>query len=185
MAIIVEGPDNSGKSTLCQLLHEKLCMPVLHAGGPNATNDVALKCCKEQQEFLLNNAILDRVTPISRQIYENRYGEPELQDHLKKMLRTPFTTLIYCRPPNEKLMDMSSHKVREGESGDHIHYVLENQHNFIELYDRLMAGVPHIAYDWTEGYNEEAFVKMIFKTQTQVGFLNSISIGASYAALRS
>lgn len=181
MGIIVEGPDNSGKTTLCNLLESKLHMPVFHAGGPVNTNDLALKLCKEQTQFLHHNVILDRITPISRQIYQNRFGDPDLIDHLKRMMAIPSCILIYCRPPNERLMDMKNHEIKAHDTPEHMAYVLENQHNFIEQYDRLMAGVPHIEYDWTEGFNEDAFVKMVFKTQIVPDYYRKVAIGGQNA----
>lgn len=177
MAIIIEGPDNSGKTTLCEQLSKKLMMPVFHAGGPPASNSLALKLCAEQTEFLYQNVILDRITPISRQIYENRFRDPELNDRLKAMLAVPYCTLIYCRPPNEKLMDMSNHEVKPHDTPEHLAYVLENHHNFIELYDRMMAGIPHVIYDWTEVTHFEIFAKEIYKTQIREGYNRKISIG--------
>lgn len=178
MSIIVEGPDNSGKTTLCQKLRDQLAMPIFHAGGPPATNDIALKLCHEQTEFLKHKVILDRITPISRQIYENRFNDPDLMDHLKNMLRVPFCVIIYCRPPNERLMDMASHEVKKHDTPEHLAYVLENHHNFIELYDRMMAGVPHLLYDWTDMQdNFEQFAKQVFKTQIREDYAKTISIG--------
>jgi len=177
MAIIVEGPDNSGKTTLCKLLSKELHMPVFHAGGPPASNDIALKLCREQMEFLSHNVILDRVTPISRQVYENRFADPDLTDHLKRMLNAPMCTVIYCRPPNERLMDMKNHQIKDHDTPEHMAYVLENLHNFIELYDRLMSGIPHIEYDWTADINIPVFIKMIYKTQILPGFYRKVAIG--------
>ena len=177
MAIIIEGPDNAGKTTLCNLLGTSLHMPIFHAGGPPSTNDTALRLCREQTDFLHNNTILDRITPISRQVYNNRYNDPEMVDHLKVMLKVPMCTLIYCRPPNERLMDMKNHEIKKHDTADHMANILEHHHNFIELYDRLMAGIPHIEYDWSMDINESAFIKMIFKTQITPTYFKSIAIG--------
>ena len=170
MAIIIEGPDNAGKSTLAQELGNLLKYPVFHAGGPPETNELAIKFCFQQIKLLDYAVILDRVTPISRQIYENRFSDPELTDFLKTMATNKNTIIIYCRPPNETLMDMDNHQIKDHDSSEHIAYVLENHHNFIELYDRLMNRTQHFLYDWTMDIDLSKLAKALYLTQIDPSF---------------
>lgn len=179
MGIIVEGADNSGKTTLVNDLSRRLMVPAFHAGGPPGSDAIALRLCAEQLTQCDSPCILDRVTPISRQIYENRMGDDNLNQYLKRMLDHKFAIVIYCRPPNEKLMDLSNHKVRPEESDEHIKYVTENQQHFIKSYDRLMSKIPHISYDWTKETDFDTLAKHLYMTQYTANYKHNITLSES------
>ena len=166
MAIIIEGPDNSGKTTLANRLSDKLKMPIFHAGGPPGSNELAERFCDKQYQLSKNPVILDRITPISRQVYENRFQEPSLMDWLVKFIEKPRNIVVYCRPPNENLMDFSTHEIKEHDTDDHIAYITENQQNFIELYDRIMVIIPCVIYNWAnEDISFDNFAEQLYFTQ--------------------
>jgi len=161
MAIILEGPDNAGKTTLSNLLSDKLKLPVFHSGGPPKNNSHAKVCCDLQNSLAHTNCVLDRITSISQQVYANRLNDPMLLDELEKLCNIPTNIIVYCRPSNEKLMDFSTHTVEEHDTEDHMAYVIENHQNIVSIYDRLMVSVPHLHYDWSSDINVDHFIKQL------------------------
>lgn len=150
MAIILEGFDNSGKSTLANFLSDKLKMPIYHPGGPPADEEAASEYIAEQLELASKSVIIDRVTSISRQCYEpDKLFNVELSNALKTLLNQPRAILVYCRPPDSVLHDWKGHETKDYDSTDHIEYIMENSNRIINNYDRLMTQVKHISFDWT------------------------------------
>lgn len=172
MAIILEGFDNSGKSTLASYLSEKLKMPIHHPGGPPKNDDEAFKCLDEQIKLAKEPIIIDRVTSISRQCYDkNKLFNVVLTDALKTLLNQPRAILVYCRPPTNVLHDWKGHETKDYDSTDHIEYIMDQADNIISNYDRLMAQVPHISHDWTsELDNLEWLSDRLLLTQHITGY---------------
>ncbi len=151
--IIVEGPDNSGKTTLCEGLANTLEIKVKHSGGP----------CKEESDFrnrmakimIDSNVIYDRVPAISEVIYQpvvraetDNWIFPIFKEYINRLLELD-PILIYCRPPNFVVMDLKDHKVKAHESVEHVDKVKENAFQIILAYDRLMSRLPCLTFDWT------------------------------------
>jgi|SaaInlV_100m_DNA_6_1039743.scaffolds.fasta_scaffold00336_29 hypothetical protein len=151
MAIILEGFDNSGKSTLANYLSEKLKMPIYHPGGPPKDDEAAFKCLLEQQQLASKPVIIDRVTSISRQCYEpDTLNSHELCVALDKLLSSKRVILVYCRPPNSVLHDWKGHETKDYDSTDHIEFIMDQADSIINNYDKLMTQFAHISYDWTQ-----------------------------------
>lgn len=69
-SIIVEGLDNTGKSTLCQYLSDHLKLPLFRAGPPPLNEDLIKVCCEYQLGWMYSRpCIFDRVTPVSTHCY--------------------------------------------------------------------------------------------------------------------
>lgn len=152
--IIIEGPDNSGKSTLASFLAYELGMQVYHAGGPPAS----IKEMNGRVQFILNNSdqfIFDRCPLISEPVYSilrpggNMFGD---SDELYKALRELKPVLIYCRPPDNIVLEVDSHKIKAHDSPSHIAKVTANMAMLVDRYDHIMQSEylpPHIRYDYT------------------------------------
>lgn len=152
--IIIEGPDNSGKSTLAAQLRRDTGLPVIQSSRPSPDlNFVQVyQHCLYQVAPKEKLAILDRVTAISESIYgpicrgESALGMYQ-RDALLDVWNRPYT-VIYCRPEDSVILD---NKGRDQMPG-----VLENHQAIIAAYDRLMDdlarfGTPHVSvYDWKD-----------------------------------
>jgi thymidylate kinase len=155
MRVVLEGPDNAGKTSLAQKLRMEVTdLTYYHPGGaPNG--EVAETDCLDGQAglfFELDRVIFDRVTCVSQQVYNpNALLDPVRQHYAEQMLKAPDLIVIYCRPPNEVLMDVANFKWRAEETEEHRQKIISRAHEFVERYDQVMQKVPCISYDWKSG----------------------------------
>ena len=138
-SIIIEGPNGAGKTTLANRLAGVLEMEVIHAGPSPGDSVEAMSACVDQIRSLQKCVIMDRVTPISRQVYEE--GEPWLDMMLKVMLRE--ADVIYCVGKGK-----FTHK--EYYPPGHYEKVVKGQMDIRERYVSIMATIPHTVYDFEE-----------------------------------
>ncbi len=152
MAIILEGPDAAGKSTLADCLVRQFGMEHLQSGGAPGTYQEVLRYCEMQLNACNNrNIVIDRVTPISHPIYNPFYrNHVVVMDFLTAMINHKDTVAVYCRPPTEALMRPEKHVWKDYDTEEHKQKVLRNQHDFILQYDKVFQQIPHITYDYTD-----------------------------------
>jgi len=152
--IIIEGPDNSGKSSLANTLSKHLGIIVHHSGGPPRTDTEIV----ERNEFTINTLqsknrmVFDRVPCISDQVYGPliRGYTVFSADHLVQLSQDLDHPIIYCRAPTRVLMEVEHGHVSHGhDTPEHLRGVMQNTKRIIENYDKLMAAIPHITYDYT------------------------------------
>lgn len=157
MFCVVEGPDNSGKSTLASFLARELKTHLVHSGGPG----------KDKIEFMArvnrltdypSPVIFDRFPVISEHVYAPVIRNTDTFDgtvhmhRLRLMARNPI--IIYCRPPMPILMDLKDHPVKsEHEDADHVARVVRNGLALVQRYDEVMTtDYPDaLHYDYTAG----------------------------------
>lgn len=161
--IILEGMDNSGKSTLAA----KFGLEIVHPGPAPMSYD-------EEQAFLesqLRDArlpiVMDRVTCISSQVYSGKLFDDRYMGFLNKMLDTPHCVLVYCRPPDKNVLDFDTHNVKTHDTPEHLARVKANASKYLESYDRLMYKLPHMLYDYT--CLNDKLIQQIVNTQFIVG----------------
>lgn len=164
--IILEGPDGSGKSTLAALIGHELNLPVHHFGPPPQTEGELTR----RVNFLFENHdkyVFDRIPLISELIYCVLRGKPCMlsEDSLLSyfnQLREAKPTLIYCRPPDELLMDVVQ---KEHDDDEHIGQVIKKQAQLISRYDELFEECPHlppfITYDFTTQEHDLLITKLL------------------------
>ena len=152
MALIIEGPDNAGKTTLAKQLSEVLRIPIHHPGGAPKGSEHELSCMVSQLELCSENIILDRVTCISQPIFNTHRHDavdnPLFGTFLRRMIDTPGCVIIYCRPDDKEVLNMFKHEVKPHDSPAHIQYIEENQASFVKSYDLVMSLLPHIKYNY-------------------------------------
>jgi hypothetical protein len=150
--IVLEGPDNSGKSTLARaLLDVAPSYHYYHPGGPPADE-------VEEDQFISNQILMahaktpilfDRITPVSQLVYAPR---PERQavrvGAVSEILNT--SVLVYCRPSTDCLMRFEKFTWREGESEAHKQLIIRNQLTYVQRYDQTMEGFSHVTYDFED-----------------------------------
>lgn len=155
--IIIEGMDNSGKTTLAEQIKkfggDKV--EVVHGGGPVEPGTEALRLT---QFLILANhprtIILDRCLLISEEVYgpilrggnalTKVYNEASLWNTLKAM--DPL--IIYCRPPDNRIFKtMKARKQMDG--------VDQQKKELLARYDKVMKflacafEIKVIPYDYT------------------------------------
>jgi thymidylate kinase len=148
--IILEGPDNGGKTTLGKVLSEALHIPVLHGGGPpnsKAEAEKRIKIIFDDKDTV----IYDRAIQISEGIYAPIFRGStyfNTRTALSKLQKKHNPIIIYCRPPTHRIIKLEEKDFRPGEEVDHIKRVKENQGKIIKAYDELFGEVPHIRYNY-------------------------------------
>ena len=148
--IIIEGPDNAGKSTLAKKLSDILGWEIQHSGGPcNSMDDVIERMDRVKSS---HKTIWDRVPCISEQIYG-----PILR-HVPYSARTtcgmmgyPFAdyVIIYCRPTIGILLNFQTHQVKSTDGEEHLKGIQSHAHDIIRAYDEEMIHYPYLLYDWS------------------------------------
>lgn len=164
--IVIEGPDNAGKSTLAKEIGLQY-----FSAGPAPKDSIELRSClTEQKSRASTPCIQDRLTCISQQVYSDAPESSVLQRYLDELIEQPFFVIVYCRPPQRVLMDLSNHKIKSYDTEQSLEKIVDNQHTYIERYDALMSSIPHVVYDWVE-YRDFAsgelgnFVRFLVNTQ--------------------
>lgn len=164
MLLILEGPDNAGKTTLAQTISKALKgkLTYFHPGGRPETITQELECIDEQMAYLKKgNVMLDRCTPISQQIY-NHDGVLTMirQEALQDMLKLG-VLIIYCRPSTDRLLRTQDLTWRDGETDEHKQKIIHNQHEYVHAYDMLMAQIPCIIYNFEDYEQAKTIVDKI------------------------
>lgn len=157
MIIILEGPDNAGKSTLANMLAKDLGIEVVHPGGPPANiADALIRCGEQAMIFQIGehvSFIYDRVTCISDQIYRGRSSYlvsfALFQQDLLNEVENGNAMLVYCRPPNRVVKDFSNHVTKSHETDAVVEHAKRNVDRIIFEYDELMNVLKPVVYDYT------------------------------------
>jgi len=156
MTVIVEGPDNSGKSTLTEELANALGTTVIHSGGPVLDQheaDIREKVLYERP----SNTLYDRIPLISEMIYGPiiRGVHFYTADSFKRFCLEKRPVVIYCRPPDKYLLDWSTHREGKFDTKHHTKSIKSNEGEIVEAYDQLffeeLVSLDRnpIIYNWT------------------------------------
>lgn len=151
MRLILEGPDNAGKTTLADTLRKLLPQHVyFHPGGRPADEKAEDACLKDQLWLMTSQdrLIMDRCTSISQQVYSPDPRRSAERGLALNDLITAGVIFVYCRPNTDWLMSFENFTWREGETEEFKQEIIAKQHVFIQRYDDLMQWVPHIHYDY-------------------------------------
>lgn len=168
MKLILEGPDNAGKTTLARKLSNNGLVAYKHPGGRPDDLKAEINCMIEQYNHLLHHQhiILDRITAISQQVYNpDKMHEVTREIALDSLLNLQ-PVVIYCRPSDDRLLRVQDLKWREGESDEHKEKIIRGQHTFVQRYDALMQTIPCITYDYDDTAHADIIVTKAIKAFT-------------------
>lgn len=159
MRIILEGPDNAGKTAFANRCKHTLGPRVdyFHPGGKPADIEAEGQCVEEQLYTLANSSaiIMDRCTPISQRVYNPDTELDKWRAHMWQRYFELRVLVIYCRPSTDHLLRVQDLTWREGETEEHKQKIIQNQHIFVQRYDALMQTIPNICYDWGDQSHAE------------------------------
>jgi hypothetical protein len=163
MSILLEGADNSGKTTLGkELLQLNAHLEYFHSGSAPLNEEHENLCLQQQFAMCAKpQMIIDRATCISQQVYKDgRLHENKLLMEVDKLLQIG-TLIVYCRPSTDKLMSFEKFTWRSEESETYKQHVIANQHKYIERYDQVMHKIPHLLYDYEDELSSGWLRKML------------------------
>lgn len=144
MAIVLEGMDNSGKSTLA----ERFGLDILHPGPRPRTWDEEVRCMEEQLKTARLPVVMDRITCVSSQVYKGKLFDKEYTKYLNLMINTHNCVFIYCRPPQKVVLDMRRHNPKSYDTPQHLADIEKNAKLYLDSYDKVFARVPHLMYNY-------------------------------------
>lgn len=132
--IILEGCDNSGKTTFAKELSQLTKVHYQHSVKPNDAAS-ALMDMMDSSLPKSKQVIRDRVSIISEMVYGPVVRDKSmLEGHHWNMidfvLNSPNNILIYCRPPKEDILNFGSREQMEG--------VIPNAEEILSRYDWIM-----------------------------------------------
>lgn len=134
MNIVLEGPDNSGKSTLARVLSEKLQRPIYASEGPEKYPGELIERIERYRG--LNNVIFDRHPCISDPIYGMfRSQRSSLAGGYEARFYAEQPLLIYCDPLDR---GMQGHVEKKHDTAEHIDLIMRHHHAILNMY-RLWA----------------------------------------------
>lgn len=146
MSIIIEGPDNSGKSTLAKALSDHLNLPIVHAGGPGTVEENEARLTNDFNN-MISKIIMDRSYIISETVYASAMGR-EMSFHPRPWFRTmkgiqdaqvTIPIIIFCDAHDEVLLDMKHHIVKPHETAQHARDMQSKAKTIISAYRHLYS----------------------------------------------
>lgn len=148
MIIVIEGPDNGGKTTLAAFLAKQLRAVYVKVERPRRAVDlVAYQSILEVARGYSGIVVSDRHVAISEPIYGTIIrGSHELGQNDINMCLGQLDVVVYCRPPMAAIMrTMDERPQMEG--------VIENTTQIVDAYDEFFAPSSRwplqLQYDFT------------------------------------
>lgn len=151
--IIIEGMDNSGKTTLCNHLKDRLDIPIYKGQIPKGRQGMIQ--FQMSAMYINQPMIYDRMRVVSEMVYgpiirnENMFAK-DGWFYINLLLKIR-PLIIYCRPKDEYIYKFGSREQMEG--------VIDNSQKLLERYDQIMSGMvklaerPILVYDWNNRDN--------------------------------
>jgi hypothetical protein len=159
--IVVEGPDNSGKSTLAERIANRFGIPIYESEGPPTPTEtidqrIARYAARDAKERL--PCVYARHPVVSQPIYS--YIKGNRGDLVDPRLINDFYAnnpiLIYCDPLERGL---GGHKVKEHDSPEFIADLNSKHLSVREAYRRWAA--VHAKIVWRIGDDEEQLMQLV------------------------
>lgn len=143
MQIILEGPDNAGKSTLAAHISDRLGIPIQHSGGPSKfpgeVNSRAFEFNCRRGTF-----IYDRHPCISQNIYVEALqngGELVEEQHVEALYNSQ-PLIIYCK----NVRGVEGHEQSEHSSAEYFEQVSASMERICDLYDAWAVEKATLVY---------------------------------------
>lgn len=140
MNIILEGPDNSGKSTLAAHIAHVLNWPTVHSTGP-ASSPAAFD--ERARAFLgRDQVIFDRHCIVSERIYGAVRGQVMIDPDLEDLFRLSSKIVVYCRSTDE----LEGHVIKPHDTQEHLSLIARQRRQILHLYDQWALSTAHIIH---------------------------------------
>lgn len=141
--IIIEGMDNSGKSTLARYIAERCGLRVQESEGPPRSPEEINERCRRYET--LQNTLLVRHPAVSNAIYGHfrPEGDPITAD-IREQFYGAGHLIIYCDPVDRDLDD--GHVVKDHDTPEHLAMLRAQKAEILELYRGWAVRHAHIVY---------------------------------------
>lgn len=139
MNIIIEGPDNSGKSTLARYIASHVPRPILFSEGPEKFPGEINDRIRRYERY--RNVIFDRHPCVSQPIYGKIRRNTEVEHELLLRFYDARPLFIYCRGRG-----LETHVVKDHDTPEHVEAVNRNHEWLCRQYDEWAVQHAHIWY---------------------------------------
>ena len=146
MNIILEGPDNCGKSTLANAISAATGWPIHPKEGRPENHFLLLEKLRRYEQ--LEGVIIDRHPIISGSVYRLMRGDPEFPDAYMDRFFAGQDLIIYCRC----LRSLEDHEPSPTDTPEHLHNIQVHQQRILDSYDNwaaIAANIIYTTYDQT------------------------------------
>jgi predicted HAD superfamily Cof-like phosphohydrolase len=140
MNIVLEGIDDTGKSTLATQLSWRYNMQIVRSEGPSQGPDEITERCKRYAS--MHNVIYDRHPCISEPIYGARHPENHPSQELIKQFYEQKPIFIYCEPTRPPVFEAKS----PCDTPEHLADVRNRYGEILEMYRRWAVKYAHYIY---------------------------------------
>lgn len=166
--VIITGMDNSGKTTLCNQLSERMGLAVIHSAGPELTPDEKRVWTLDQlarEKVTPNRVIYDRFMPLEEMVYGEvlrDHSDFHFGDIYLEMLAEINPTIIYTRPPRRIILEDNGREQMIG--------VREKGKKLLNAWDDLFfrmaaTGWRMWSHDWTAESLTDEDLEDIFRLE--------------------
>lgn len=139
MNIVLEGPDNSGKSTLASFLAAHIRRPIVASEGPDQYPGEINDRIRRYEYF--RGVIFDRHPCISQPIYGRYRSATEVDQRLIHRFMDSRPLFIYCRG-----RDLANHVEKKVDTPEHLASVKANHSMICRAYDEWAVQHAHLWY---------------------------------------
>ena len=156
MNIVLEGPDNAGKTTLANAIAEEIGWPIKPKEGKPDTFEQTLQ--KIRFYLSLDRLIIDRHPMITQLIYgQVLRDDPQPSRDLMERFLYQRPIIIYCRCLKLRL---KGHEASPTDTKEHLRLLDDKYEKIVDLYDEIMIRFASIIYtDWDQLPRVVAMVK--------------------------
>ena len=174
--ILIEGPDNSGKSTLALQLSKEFGFKLYDRphGPPKNADELVMRALQLALVQSKKNLIVDRHPLIGENVYgpilrgHNMWDEkPDyekiLGDDLVDKIHKGDVFIIYCRPPREVVLNLKTHQVKDYDTPSHLKALTKKSGEILDCYDENLRTFASHIYDYTEEDSLKNLIKKIRK----------------------
>lgn len=139
MNIVLEGPDNSGKSTLARYLNARTGRPIILSEGPEKHPGEINERIRRYEGF--RGVIFDRHPVVSQPIYGRFRSNTEVDRELVLRFYDSRPLFIYCRGRS-----LEGHVEKSHDTSEHMALVNLNHDAMCRHYDEWAKDHAHIWY---------------------------------------
>lgn len=142
MNIILEGPDNAGKTTLALALSKETGIPLKEKEGKPSTWPDMLQKLQDYEK--LDHMIIDRHPIISQSVYGMTVrDDPPIPESFLERFFQRDDLIIYCRCIADELTD---HEASPTDTPEHLVAIEERYQEVLNCYDNWAAICANIIY---------------------------------------
>jgi hypothetical protein len=146
VSIIIEGPDATGKSTLCRYVRDRLRLHMQIGEGPaRHAGDINERITRYLAQSRKHTIVYDRHPAVSQPIYGTIRQQRDNVPHAELLneFYARKNIFVYCR---SKMFNAHDHEVKAYDTPEHLSAVYNNYGVIVRMYDDWALEHANIIY---------------------------------------